>query len=59
MSKSTDDAIRTAILNENRARIALMLHEGRTPQEIHDFCHYPLRMIYSVQQSMLKLANEA
>ena len=30
--------------------VELMLKDGRTPEEIHDFCHIPLELILRVQE---------
>ena len=38
---------------EQRDRITVMLRDGKTPQDIADFCKYPIKLIQEVQQSML------
>ena len=34
-------------------RISEMLQKGKTPQEIADFCGYPLKLVLEVQKSMM------
>ena len=38
---------------ERREQIADMLKKGKNPQEISDFCGYPLDLILDVQNSIL------
>ncbi len=38
--------------NRDKERIADMLSRGKTPQEIADFCGYPLELVLAVQKSM-------
>ena len=40
-------------IKERNERIEEMLRKGKTPQEISDFCNYPLEIIQEVQESML------
>ena len=40
-------------MEERREKIAEMLRDGRTPQEIADFCKYPIDLVVKVQDSML------
>ena len=39
--------------DRDRKRIADMLSRGKTPQEIADFCGYPLKLVLEVQKSMM------
>ena len=38
--------------DRDKKRIAEMLSRGKTPQEIADFCGYPLELVLAVQKSM-------
>ena len=38
--------------NRDKERIADMLSRGKTPQEIADFCGYPLELVLAFQKSM-------
>ena len=38
--------------NRDKERITDMLSRGKTPQEIADFCGYPLELVLAVQKSM-------
>ena len=38
---------------EQKERIEKMLRRGKTPEEIADFCEYPIELIKEVQNSML------
>ena len=38
---------------EQRDRITVMLRKGKTPEDIADFCDYPIKLIRDVQKSML------
>ena len=40
-------------IKERNERIEEMLRKGKTPQEISDFCNYPLKIVQEVQESML------
>ena len=42
-----------AIENEKKERIEKMLRKGKSPEEIADFCDYPLEIVQEVQESML------
>ena len=39
--------------NRDKERIADMLSRGKTPQEIADFCDYPLELVLKVKESMM------
>ena len=41
---------------EQRERIAEMLRDGHTPEEIVNFCKYPMALVLDVQKNMLALA---
>ena len=38
---------------EQRDRIANMLKRGKTPEEIADFCNYPIEQVKQVEESLL------
>ena len=38
---------------EQHDRITMMLRDGRTPEEISDFCKYPITLVKEVQESLL------
>ena len=40
-------------IKERNDKIEEMLRKGKTPQEISDFCNYPLEIVQEVQESML------
>ena len=37
----------------DREKIEAMLRKGRTPEEIVDFCDYPIELVHEVQDSLL------
>ena len=37
----------------DKEKIEEMLRDGKTPEEIADFCKYPLSLVKSVQESLL------
>ena len=39
--------------SEQRQRIEIMLHDGKSPEDIAEFCKYPLDLIHEVQNGML------
>ena len=39
--------------DRDREKIEEMLRDGKTPEEIADFCKYPLSLVKSVQESLL------
>ena len=41
------------IEEERQERISTMLRNGKTPQEIADFCGYPIELVNNIQESML------
>ena len=41
---------------EQRNRIEIMVRDGRTPEEIADFCKYPLDLVKEVEQNMMAMA---
>ena len=50
------------ILNKGREerdqeKIREMLDDGKLPEEIAEFCHYPIEQVNSVQNSMLSTAK--
>ena len=50
------------IKNEGRAerdreKIVEMLSKGRLPQEISEFCDYPISLVKQVQESMIVTAK--
>ena len=38
---------------EQKTRILYMLNNGKTPQEITDFCGYPITLVNEVKESMM------
>ena len=38
---------------EQKERIEQMLKSGRSPEDIADFCQYPLSLVKGVQENML------
>ena len=40
-------------LEEKKDMIERLLRAGKTPEEIHDFCGYPMKLIMEVQNEML------
>ena len=38
---------------EKRERIAVMLRRGKTPEDIADFCGYPIDLVKQVEESLL------
>ena len=41
------------IAERDKEKIMAMLRKGKTPEEIADFCDYPLALILEVQKSMM------
>lgn len=41
------------IEKEQKDRIAIMLEKGKTPEEIADFCGYPIELVKQVEESLL------
>ncbi len=41
------------VRKEQRDRIGMMLRDGHTPEEIADFCGYPIELVREVEESML------
>ena len=41
---------------ERREKIEAMLRKGKTPEEIVEFCDYPMALVLDVQQGMLVMA---
>ena len=39
----------------DREKIAEMLQDGKTPEEIESFCKYPMKLIEEVQNSMMSV----
>ena len=39
----------------DREKIAEMLQDGRTPEEIAAFCKYPMKLIEEVQKSLMSV----
>ena len=42
---------------EQRDRILYMLGNGKTPQEITDFCGYPITLVNEVKENMTTAVN--
>ena len=44
------EGIKTGMLSRDKEKISEMLSRGKTPEEIADFCGYPLEQILDVQR---------
>ena len=42
---------------EQKTRILYMLNNGKTPQEITDFCGYPITLVNEIKESMMTAAH--
>lgn len=40
------------IEKEQRDRITIMLRKGKSPEEIADFCGYPIELVKQVEESL-------
>ena len=49
----TDEILDEGANNEMRRRIEIMLRKGKTPEDIADFCDYPIDLVKEVEQSMM------
>ena len=52
----TDEILDEGANNEMRRRIEIMLRKGKTPEDIADFCDYPIDLVKEVEQNMMAMA---
>ena len=51
-----EEGIKEGKFQRDIEMIKTYLNDGKTPQEIHDFCHYPMELIMKVKESLLQEA---
>ena len=49
----TDEILDEGRNSADRERIEIMLRKGKSPEEIADFCDYPIELIRDVEQNMM------
>ena len=52
----TDAILKEGREQEQRERIEEMLRDGHTPEEIVNFCKYPMSLVLDVEKNLLSLA---
>jgi predicted transposase/invertase (TIGR01784 family) len=48
-----EEGIEQGKSQRDKEKIEVMLKKGRSPEEIADFCDYPLELVQAVQESLL------
>ena len=56
LNTRTDDILAEGREQEQRERIEEMLRDGHTPEEIVNFCKYPMALVLDVEKNLLSLA---
>jgi len=56
LNTRTDDILAEGREQEQRERIEEMLRDGHTPEEIVNFCKYPMGLVLDVEKNLLSLA---
>ena len=54
--KNRNEGIGIGREQEQRERIEEMLRDGHTPEEIVNFCKYPMSLVLDVEKNLLSLA---
>ena len=56
VEKNRNEGIGIGREQEKRERIEEMLRDGHTPEEIVNFCKYPMALVLDVEKNLLSLA---
>ena len=51
--KKIEEGIDIGARKEQKDRIEMMLRKGKSPEQIADFCDYPISLVREVEKSML------